>query len=324
MAQRAVFGVLLLSLEALQVGCIVCSDENPWACMEAFNNCAEDPGALLGSTTIELDLRKSVVRTQEAPAGNLAADGLMFTANQLCARNGLPCPVAAVVNGGGIRSETTCGERERIPEGFLYERDIHQMMPFGNSLVVTTISGHDLKLALEHSVDELGKSGTAGQSGHFLQVSHLKLEVDCAQPAQALDINTGKVITEGSRIVDGSLMLQRADDAQGNPVWEAVDVTGTDAVYPIAINDFIGSGRDGFLSLVLRDETNTAVTDADGNYLDYIETNADNERGVRNTQDELMTDAMGVADYVRAQQQVTPYVSGRIILRPSCVAGAVQ
>ena len=316
-------GLSFLPLAWTASGCVFCSEENPWACMESFNRCEEDPGEKIGSTTVELDLRKSQVRTQEAPTGNMVADGLFYSANVACSLNGLTCPVAAVHNGGGIRSETTCGDRERIPVGYLYERDIHQMMPFGSDFVVIKISGRDLKLALEHSVDELGKTGTAGQSGHFLQVSHLKFEVDCSQAAQALDVNSNTIVTEGSRIVDGSLMLRR-DDVNGNPQWEAVDVDGTDPVYPIAVNSFIGSGHDGFFALVLRDGNNVAQTDSDGKFLDYIESNVDGDRGIRNSDGELMTDAMAVVDYIRAQQQVAPYVDGRIILRPSCVAGAAQ
>ncbi len=303
-----------------QSACILCSEDFPEGCMQVFNSCEEERGALLGHTLVELDVRKSVVRTREALIGNLVADALYDTAAGVWQRNGLPGPPdAAVQNGGGIRSQTACGERELIPAGPLYEGDVNQILPFGNALVMVEMTGLDLKLAIEHSVDELALPGKAGESGHFLQVSRLRFEVDCAQAAHALDANATQIITSGSRIVDSSLEI-RTDDGSGAAQWAAVDVSRASS-YSIAMPGFIGGGNDGFLAWVLRDASEVAQVDSEGNYLDRIQLNGNGEKKLRDASDQVLTDADALAAYILNSERVAPQTGNRIILRPNCVAG---
>jgi len=311
-----IVGVVAL-LPMLQGGCILCSEEFPELCLERFTDCEGEKGELVGFTVAELDLRKSVVRTREAVVGNLVADAFLHTAKQHCG-GALPCPVAAITNGGGIRSQTACGERETIPAGPLYERDIEQMLPFGNGLVVANLTGYDLKLAIEHAVDELGLPGKAGQGGHFLQVSQLQFAVDCAQPAHELDSNLEQILAPGARIVPGSLRL-RTDDGASTPVYEEINTDRENyTVYPIAVTDFIAGGNDGYVALVSRDLNERAQCETDpcdGSYINKIAYRVSGDAGE-------YTDAMALINYVRDKQHVTPYVSNRIDTSSSssCVA----
>ncbi|MFH1811243.1 MAG: 5'-nucleotidase [Pseudomonadota bacterium] len=321
--QSAILLPLLLGLP--NIGCILCNEEFPEACMENFNTCEGDKGAVLGQTQVELDLRKSVVRTREAPVGNLVADAFHYTANLVCQRNGVACPDAAFQNGGGIRSQTACGERELIPIGALYERDVNQMLPFGNLLTVTEVSGWDLKLALEHSVDELGLPGKAGQSGHFLQVSRLRFEVDCRQAPHAADSSETQITTPGARIADGSLYIRTDDGSGPDEVWTPVDTTkptlgNPGTLYRIALSGFIGSGNDGFLAFVLRDQDEIAQPPGEPPYLNKIIKNLNGEEALRDDNDAQITDAMAVMKYIQAKKKVAPDIEYRIVAR-NCVAG---
>lgn len=117
---------------------------------------------------------------------------------------------AAVMNGGGIRA----GKLYAAGEG-ISRRDVQAELPFSNNLVVIQISGRDLKAGLENGVSQLPKS-----SGRFPQVSGIAIEVDVARPV-------------GQRIV----ALQVA----GAPLDPA-------RIYRVATNDFLASGRDGYVT----------------------------------------------------------------------------
>ena len=71
-------------------------------------------------------------------------------------------PTIALVNGGGIRGSVASGQ--------IRTRQLENLFPFGNNLVVVTLKGMALREMLEISaslLDECGKS----DSGGFLQVS---------------------------------------------------------------------------------------------------------------------------------------------------------
>ena len=71
-------------------------------------------------------------------------------------------PIIALMNGGGIRAS--------ISKGNITTRQIMAVFPFGNNLVVVTMSGKDIKDMLEQSASLLDQCGN-GDNGGFLQVS---------------------------------------------------------------------------------------------------------------------------------------------------------
>ena len=74
-------------------------------------------------------------------------------------------PTIAFVNGGGIRGS--------IQKGKITIRDIMGVFPFGNNLVVITLTGKEIKEMLEHAASKLDGCGN-GKYGGFLQVSGRK------------------------------------------------------------------------------------------------------------------------------------------------------
>lgn len=113
--------------------------------------------------------------------------------------------------GAQIAIMNSGGVRAPIEPGPITWGDLYQVHPFGNMLVVLELRGSDVRAALEHAV-----------RGDWIQaqVSGIRAEYDQSRPV-------------GSRIVS----LQLAD---GTPLRD-------DAVYRVAVNDFLATGvGDGF------------------------------------------------------------------------------
>jgi 2',3'-cyclic-nucleotide 2'-phosphodiesterase (5'-nucleotidase family) len=277
------------------------------ACVE-FNECVEDRGGLVGQAAIDLDVREKIVRTQETPIGNLVADSLLVTGKSLCVAGGFPCPVIALQNAGGLREETACGTREQIEAGSVWERDIVDLMPFENELVIVRLTGDDIKLALERSVSQLGRIGEAGAAGYFLQVAGLSYTVDCAGEPQAIAGDQSGIDNVGTRVTD--IML--TDAAVPVPLDLAAE-------YEVALNSFIATGRDGFLSFLLRDINNRVITDGGGAPAPKMVRDQDVARTAEGT---IVTDRASVMAYIRASDRVSIPVGrpaeGRININESC------
>ncbi|MCB0405206.1 MAG: 5'-nucleotidase C-terminal domain-containing protein [Bdellovibrionales bacterium] len=165
-----------------------------------------------GSVTLEeivataankLDGDRKNVRNGETNLGDLLTDALRETTGT----------DIAIYNGGGIR--------DSIEAGKIKVRDVYQVLPFSNTVVTATISGKQLKEALE--------SGLANRhlTGSFLQVSGISYEA------------------VGDRVTD----LQ----VGGKPVVPS-------RKYSVATNNFILAGGDHFDVLTrLSDKKDTAV-----------------------------------------------------------------
>lgn len=152
----------------------------------------------VGTLGVDLDSRTASVRSQETAIGNLIADALReATGAQL-----------ALTNGGGIR-----GNKQYQAGAKITRRDILTELPFGNRTVVTTITGKDVKAALENGVSQM-----ENRAGRFPQVSGMQVTIDPKQPA-------------GSRIVSVTVDGQPIDDAK---------------TYTLATNDFMLKGGDGY------------------------------------------------------------------------------
>ena len=116
----------------------------------------------IGTSTIELDSRSAIVRSQEAAIGNLIADAIKASTGA----------EVAITNGGGIRGN------KQYPAGVkLARRDILTELPFGNATSMVELPGADLRAALENGVSLLESRG-----GRFPQVAGLKVEFDARAP----------------------------------------------------------------------------------------------------------------------------------------------
>lgn len=117
---------------------------------------------VIGRAAVELDSRRSSVRTAETGFGNLVTDAL---------RAYLEADIA-LVNGGSLR-----GDRLYAAGSDLTRKDILAELPFGNVGVLVELSGADLLAALENGV-----SAVEAVDGRFPQVSGLRLVWDPSLP----------------------------------------------------------------------------------------------------------------------------------------------
>ncbi|MCL2088394.1 MAG: bifunctional metallophosphatase/5'-nucleotidase [Oscillospiraceae bacterium] len=110
------------------------------------------------------------VRTQEMPLGSLVADAYRQAANT----------EIAIANGGDIRAD--------LPQGTVTKGDIISILPYGNTLMVKTVTPALLKEILENGVSGivLDSSGSIdieeSPQGRFLQVSGFSFSYDPSAP----------------------------------------------------------------------------------------------------------------------------------------------
>jgi len=127
---------------------------------------------IVGSTSVPLDTRNDIVRTQESAVGDLIAD-LMRVALQAD---------VALINGGGIRGNAV------LPAGPLRRRDVLSILPFANKVVKVDVTGEILRAALESGLSQVERT-----AGRFPQVSGLRYVFDPKRPAgsRLVTVNVG-------------------------------------------------------------------------------------------------------------------------------------
>jgi 5'-nucleotidase len=163
------------------------------------------------------------VDDSESPAADLIADS-MLAATRLPEMGGAQL---ALVNATGVRVS--------LPAGDIKYADAFQMMPFGNNLVVMTLTGAQLKQAIEQQYAQpiragLTKPATLATSQGFTYT------VDLSKAA-------------GSRVVDMRL--------NGTPAEPA-------GKYRVAVNNYLASGGDSLTAFAGgTDVTDTGIIDLD-------------------------------------------------------------
>lgn len=175
----------------------------------------------VGETRVALNGERADVRARETNLGNLITDSMLAKAAPVGAQ-------LAIMNGGGIRTS--------IPAGRITLGQVLEVMPFGNTLVALTLTGAQVKEALENGVSRVDRA-----DGRFPHVGGMRYSWNSSAPA-------------GSRITD----IQVSDGRGG---FVALDPNAT---YRVAVNNFIANGGDGYS--VLQQGTNrvdTGFIDAD-------------------------------------------------------------
>ncbi len=155
----------------------------------------------IGKTAVALDSRRAAVRRQETAIGNMMSDAIREWTKA----------DAAITNGGGIR-----GDRIYEAGTTLTRKDVLTELPFGNLTTLMTISGADLRMALEESLSQV-----EDLAGRFPHLSGMKLVFDARRPKM-------------NRIV--------SVEVGGKPL-------DPQATYKLAANEYIAAGGDGYLSL---------------------------------------------------------------------------
>ena len=147
----------------------------------------------IGETQVDLDGEH--VRTGETNLGDFVADVMRQAAGA----------DAALINGGSIRTS--------IAQGKITVKDIYAVLPFDNYLVAISLTGAQVKAALEHGVARLEEP-----CGSFPQVSGLAFTYSRSAPA-------------GFRVKEVTVGGQPLD-----PQRE----------YVLATNDYLVAGGDGY------------------------------------------------------------------------------
>jgi 2',3'-cyclic-nucleotide 2'-phosphodiesterase (5'-nucleotidase family) len=114
-----------------------------------------------GWTPVALDARDAVIRRGETALGRFLADVM---------RERVGAEVA-LLNSGAVRANRV------LPPGPLTRRDVHQLLPFDNIIVLLEVAGADLVRALERSADALPAA-----AGRFLQTAGVRYRLDAARP----------------------------------------------------------------------------------------------------------------------------------------------
>lgn len=164
---------------------------------------------------VDLDGRRSTVRTRESNQGNLVADAMLWQATDLAASFGVPVPDVALQNGGGMRDDRI------TPAGPITELKTFEILPFSNFVsVVEGVSRSRFKEILENAV-----SRVEFVDGRFAQVAGFWFEYSLSGVA-------------GDRVRQVSL-------SDGTPiVVDGVVVAGPDL--NVATINFLAAGGDQY------------------------------------------------------------------------------
>lgn len=171
---------------------------------------------VIGQTAVELNGNRADVRSKETNLGNLVAEALLAAGRDGGAQ-------IAITNGGGIRAS--------IPAGPVTVGNVLEVLPFGNTLALTTITGAQLKAALENGVSQVERGG-----GRFPQIAGFRFSFDPARPA-------------GDRVTGITFNNLAVDPA---------------ATFRVATNNFMLAGGDGYTALAEgTDKVDTGLIMAD-------------------------------------------------------------
>lgn len=119
-------------------------------------------GETIGTTSVELDTGRRLVRSQENAMANLVVDAMIWHTGA----------DIALVNAGNIRGE------KHYPAGtVLTRRDIAMELPYRNQVILVEVTGKQLVAALENGLSELELL-----RGRFAHVSGLQMEFDPSLP----------------------------------------------------------------------------------------------------------------------------------------------
>ncbi|WP_054023068.1 5'-nucleotidase C-terminal domain-containing protein [Bacillus sp. FJAT-28004] len=163
---------------------------------------------VVGNTNVELNGLRADVRSKETNLGNLIADG-MLAAAKAAGTNA----VIALQNGGGIRAS--------ISAGAINQGGVLGVLPFNNDLVTITLTGQEIKDAMENGVSTI----TTTKDGRFPHIAGMRFDYDSTKPVN-------------ERVV-------RIQVKDGNS-YVPIDLK---AKYEVATNAFTAKGGDFYTSL---------------------------------------------------------------------------
>nr|XP_040229791.2 protein 5NUC [Anopheles coluzzii] len=172
--------------------------------------------AQIGHSNVFLD--SSRCRFEECNIGNMIADSLVITyaTTREQSNDGFWTDAAiGFIQGGGIRASVNAGP--------ITMKDLKTVLPFGNAMVVTDVTGAQLRQMLEQSVHRY--DGVSGY-GEFLQMAGVNVEYDLSRPPM-------------QRVVHVKVRCARCQV----PAYEELQ---DDGVYRVILSQFLYDGGDGY------------------------------------------------------------------------------
>jgi len=115
---------------------------------------------VIGQTAIDLVGQREIVRSGESNLGRLVANGMLATSGA----------DIAMINGGGIS--------DGIPAGPITKGEVYAVLPRGDYLCATPLTGAEFKAVLENGLSELPASG-----GRFPHIAGATFIFDAGRPA---------------------------------------------------------------------------------------------------------------------------------------------
>jgi len=146
----------------------------------------------------EVQTSRSLIRTMEMPFGNFIADALKHYAKT----------DIGLINGGIIR-----GDKTYTKGAFITRRDIATELPFRTNVTILSVTGKQLRQALENSVSNVELA-----NGRFLQVSGVSFTYSIEKPV-------------GERVQTISINGHALDPKQN---------------YSVSTTDYLANGGDGY------------------------------------------------------------------------------
>ena len=192
----------------------------------------EDLPQSVAISQVDLEGRRSEVRSRETNQGNLMADALRWQAGRMVVDYGVSSADVAIQNGGGIRNDAV------LTAGEMGELDTFDMAPFPNLVtVLENIYREQFKEVLENAVSRAVDGDTEGGSGRFAQVSGLSFQWSESGAAQVLNPD-GTVAVPGTRV-------QRVVLNDGTVIVDSGTVVPGPAL-TVATIDFLARGGDQY------------------------------------------------------------------------------
>ncbi|KAJ7184198.1 Metallo-dependent phosphatase-like protein [Mycena filopes] len=187
------------------------------------------------NTTVTVDVRSQLIRTEESAAGNWFADVIRHAYDDSLAMKGCGGSDGVFICGGTFRGDSMYGP------GLMTIGDILEILPFEDPIVVIEIDGAALWDALEASL-----STWPAQEGRFPVISGFRVSWDSRRKP-------------GERVL-GVWLLNEIEDSEsghdassGNSTPRLVDGAPiertADRTYKVVTRSYMAEGHDGFTAL---------------------------------------------------------------------------
>ncbi len=157
---------------------------------------------VIATSEVALDGRTSTIRAQETNEGNLCADSLLWNARLRAKGEGLPRPVVAFQNGGGIRNNSI------LPAGNFTELNTFQFLPFSNfAAIIPALPVPTFKALLENAVSRVQPPTgfPSSGSGRFAQIAGFRFTYSIAANPGSRVIDV--VLDDGTVLVEDGVVL---------------------------------------------------------------------------------------------------------------------